>query len=488
MKVHFIGVCGTGMGALALLHRARGDEVRGSDVAAYPPMGDALAAAAIPVTLGFDAANLAWGPNLVVVGNFCRRDNPEARAAIDGGLAYTSFPAALAEQLIGTRHAVVVAGTHGKTTTCALLARILDGAGRDPGFFVGGVVRDFPASCRAGSGDLVVVEGDEYDTAFFDKRPKFVHYRTRTLVLTSIEYDHADIYADLDAVVRAFEGLCAAVPANGRIFAAAGTPGDASLARALAAAGAPVERYGAGDAAAAAGARWVARRVTPAGGAPADRPARFIVERDGAPVAEAFETPLAGEHNLANACGAIAAALTLGVPARAAREALAAFQGVKRRQEELGSPGGVTVVDDFAHHPTAVRETLAALRERYGARRLWVLFEPRTQTSRRRVFQRDYALALARADRVVVAGAYGADALAAEERFHPEELARDLEAAGAWARYEPDVERIVALVAAEARAGDVVAVFSNGGFGGIHRKLLDALAGAAARGAGGAAA
>ncbi|HEV8325507.1 MAG TPA: Mur ligase domain-containing protein [Myxococcota bacterium] len=476
MRIHFIGICGTGMGALALACRARGDEVRGSDTAAYPPMGDALAAGGIHVTLGFAAANLAWGPEVVVVGNVCRKDNPEARAAIDGGLRYTSFPAALADELIGTRHSVVVAGTHGKTTTTALLARLLDGAGRAPGFLIGGVVRDFPLSCRPAGGDVFVVEGDEYDTAFFDKRPKFVHYRARTLLLTSIEYDHADIYDGLDAVVAAFAGLCAAVPAagiggggGGKIFAAVGTSGDASRARALAGARAPVERYGAGEAAAAAGARWVAQRVAPGG-------PRFVVSRDGVPVAGAFETPLHGEHNLLNACGALAAALSLGVPAAAARAALAGFQGIKRRQEELGAPGGVTVVDDFAHHPTAVRETVAALRERYGEeRRLWVLFEPRTQTSRRRVFQKDYAAAFDRADRVVVAGAYGVEALPEADRFSPAELAGDLAARGRWAVHEPDVERIVALVAAEARAGDVVAVFSNGGFGGIHGKLLAAL-------------
>ncbi|HEY8492503.1 MAG TPA: Mur ligase domain-containing protein, partial [Myxococcota bacterium] len=331
--VHLVAIAGTGMGALAGLLHARGLRVTGSDRALYPPMSEMLASWGIPVALGYDAKNLEPRPDLVVIGNAVRPDNPEARAAIDGGIPYCSFPDALHAFAIASRHSVVVAGTHGKTTTTSLLGALLGELGFDPSVLVGGVALDFDGPFRDGAGPHFVVEGDEYDTAFFDKTPKFLHYHPRTLLLTSVEFDHADIYRDLE-------------------------PGPAGTA--------------------------------------------FRVLRDGEELARAV-VPLYGRHNVANAVGALATAVMLGAPVGAAAAALARFRGVRRRQEVRGTVAGVTVLDDFAHHPTAVRETIAAMRARFPGRRLVAVLEPRSNTSRRALFQSDFADALAGADRAVIA-------------------------------------------------------------------------------------
>jgi UDP-N-acetylmuramate: L-alanyl-gamma-D-glutamyl-meso-diaminopimelate ligase len=461
VRFHLIGVCGTGMGALAGLLKEAGHDVRGSDQNVYPPMSDLLAARGIAAFEGYRPENLDWGPDRVVVGNACRRDHVEVVAAQARGLPLVSFPATLSEMFLADRHPVVVAGTHGKTTTTALLAWLLAAAGRDPSLLVGGVARNFDTSARLGWGPHFVVEGDEYDTAFFDKGPKFHHYRPRTLLVTGIEYDHADIFPSVEAIVREFERLVAGVPPEGRLFLCA----DDARAPALAAhARAPVVTYG-------------------TGASPDARAGDVEIGRDGVHFdlwlggerLGRFASPLAGRHNLQNAVGALAAAASLGLAPEELARGLATFAGVKRRQEVVGVAAGVVVVDDFAHHPTAVRETIAAIRARHPEGRVLALFEPRTNTSRRSIFQREYAQAFEGASLVAVAPPFGVASIAPEERFDAERLALDLCERGIDAHAPPSVDAIVELVAGRARPEDVVLCMSTGGFGGIHRKLLAAL-------------
>lgn len=465
--VHLVAIAGTGMGALAGLLHARGIRVTGSDRALYPPMSDALARWGIPVALGFDAKNvLEPRPDLVVIGNSVRADNPEAQAVFDAGIAYRSFPDALYQLAMAGRHSVVVAGTHGKTTTTSLLGALLANAGRDPSVLVGGVALDFDGPFREGAGPHFVVEGDEYDTAFFDKTPKFWHYHPETLLLTSVEFDHADIYRDLDHVKDVFRQLVRGVPASGTIIAALD---DADVCDVLDGARCKVVGYGVDEGEH--GFRAVDLVPGPEG-------TRFRVVRDERDVATAL-VPMYGRHNVANAVGAIATAVALGVPVADAAAALAGFRGVRRRQEIRGTERGVTVLDDFAHHPTAVRETIAAMRMRFPGRRLVAVLEPRSNTSRRALFQRDFADALAGADRAVVAivphePIYSATG-AVTEYLDAERLAGELRAGGHDAIALGDVPAIVEDLAATSREGDVVLVMSNGDFGGLWGKLLERL-------------
>ncbi len=466
--VHFVAIGGSGMGALAGMLHARGLRVTGSDDQIYPPMSDLLERWQIPVNRGFRAEHvLNEIPDLVVIGNAVRPDNPEARAAIDEGLAYLSFPDALYQLAIQGKHSVVVSGTHGKTTTTSLIAAVLSGSGRDPSVLVGGHVRDFEGSFREGQGEHFVVEGDEYDTAFFDKTPKFLHYGARTLVITSVEFDHADIYRDLEHVKQAFRSCVAQLPAGGTIVAAVDHPGVRDVIRD---APCPVVGYGAsGDGPASWRAAEVAADAEGTG---------FEVVIDGRRAGR-VRVPLHGRINVENALAALATGTRLGVPLEEAASALARFRGVRRRQEIAGEAGGVTVIDDFAHHPTAVRASLEALRQRFPDRRLVAVFEPRTNTSRRQVFQADYAAAFDGADAVVVsvvpdAPIYSATG-AVTELFSAEQLARDLRARGLDARAIDGVGAIVEHLAAACRPGDVVLVMSNGAFGGIHGRLLEAL-------------
>ncbi len=466
--VHFVAIGGTGMGSLAGLLHARGLRVTGSDSALYPPMSTALANWGIRVTEGFRPEHvLAEEPDLVVIGNAVRPDNPEARAAIDEGLRYLSFPDALYELAIAGKHSVVIAGTHGKTTTTSLVAALLFAAGRDPSLLVGGYSLDFDGSFREGAGEHFVVEGDEYDTAFFDKTPKFLHYGARTLILTSVEFDHADIYRDLDHVKEAFRSCVARLPADGTIVAAVDHEAVRDVLRE---APCRVVGYGAGGGGPA---RW---RI---GGIRADAAGTvFDVLREGAPVVRA-RVPLFGEANLENALGALAAVAELGVPVEEAAAALAGFRGVKRRQEIRGEVRGIAVIDDFAHHPTAVRASLAALRARFPRRRLIAVFEPRTNTSRRAVFQRDYAEAFDEADVVVIArvpeGAIYSATGEVSERLSSERLVEELQARGIDARSPGGVPEIVEHLRISSRPGDVVLVMSNGEFGNIWQRLLEAL-------------
>jgi UDP-N-acetylmuramate: L-alanyl-gamma-D-glutamyl-meso-diaminopimelate ligase len=462
--VHLVAIGGTGMGALAGLLHARGLRVTGSDRALYPPMSDALERWKIPVTLGFAAQNvLSPRPDLVVIGNAVRADNPEAQAVFDAGIPHRSFPDALYELAMAGKHSVVVAGTHGKTTATSLLGALLVAAGRDPSVLVGGVALDFDGPFREGSGPHFVVEGDEYDTAFFDKTPKFWHYHAQTLLLGSVEFDHADIYRDLDHVKEAFRTGIRAMPANGTIVAALD---DENVCDALDGAPCKVIGYGVGDGEH--GFRAVDLDAGPAGTA-------FRVLRDEHEVAQAV-VPLYGRHNVANALGALATAVALGVPAQEAANGLARFRGVRRRQEVRGEARGVTVLDDFAHHPTAVRETIAAMRIRYPHRRLVAVLEPRSNTSRRALFQQDFADALAGADRVVVSivppePIYSATGTVTEY-LDAGRIAADLRGRGVEASAIDGVSAIVEHLAAHAQSGDVVLVMSNGEFGGLWTKLL----------------
>jgi UDP-N-acetylmuramate: L-alanyl-gamma-D-glutamyl-meso-diaminopimelate ligase len=460
VKLHLIAICGTGMGSLAGLLKAAGHEVRGSDEHVYPPMSTQLAEQGIPVYDGFRPSNLDWGPDRIVVGNVCRRDHVEVVAARERGLELTSFPAALEDLFLKERHSLVVAGTHGKTTTAALASFVLYDAGRDPSFLIGGVPLDFGRGWRRGDGTAFVVEGDEYDTAFFDKGSKFFHYLPRTVILTSVEFDHADIFADLAAVKAAFTKFVGLIPADGLLVVAHSSPEALDVARD---ARCRVVTYGLDPRS---GADYTAEVVP---GAPAGRQL-FEVRYHGEALC-LFETGMTGRHNLENALGVIAAMRGVGLDAAEIARGIRRFAGVKRRQEVRGVAQGITIIDDFAHHPTAVRLTLQGLRARYGRAPLVAVFEPRSATSRRHVFQRDWAESFVDADEVLIAPLHQPEKVPADERLDIEQLVRDLRTRGCAARIVPTVDEMVEQLAGRA-PGDVVVVMSSGGFGGLHEKLL----------------
>ena len=460
-KIHLIGICGTGMGSLSGLLAQAGHQVRGSDENVYPPISTMLARQGIEVMSGYRPSNLDWGPDLVVIGNIVSKTNPEGEEVLRRGLAFRSFPQAVEELFLRERHPVVVVGTHGKTTTSALMAWVLREAGRDPSWLVGGVLKGEEISYHLGKGPHFVIEGDEYETSFFDKGSKFLHYRPRTGILTSVEFDHAEMFRDLEAVRAAFAAFLALLPPDGSLIYCA----DDANVRALAGR-CPARRI---DYGVAGNAAWVGRtrKATPDG-------ILFDVFR-GSERFASYASPLTGNHNLQNILGVTAAAFELGLGPEEIGKGLASFPGVKRRQEVRGKERGVIVVDDFAHHPTAVRGTIAALAERFAGCRLWAVFEPRTNTSRRSVFQREYAEAFDRADEIVIAAVDRPERVPEGERFSAERLVEDLRGRGLSARYIPDVGSIVQVIGAEARDGDVVLIMSNGAFGGIHDRLLEAL-------------
>jgi UDP-N-acetylmuramate: L-alanyl-gamma-D-glutamyl-meso-diaminopimelate ligase len=463
MRIHLIGVCGTAMATLAALLKHRGHDVSGSDEHVYPPMSDFLAAERITVLEGYHAGHLAAAPDLVVVGNAISRGNAELEAVLDQGIRYASLPETIRDQWLWDADSIVIAGTHGKTTTSALAGWLLTAAGADPTVLIGGIARNFGsdgASYRIGKGRAFVIEGDEYDSAYFDKTAKFLKYLPDIAVINNIEFDHADIYRDIDEVRLAFRRLVNLVPKKGLTLLGADSPDAGALA---AHARSRVQTFGL-----AAGAEWRAVDIRPANGT------TFRVDRKGEDLGE-FTMPLLGDHNVRNALVAIAVGSDLGLDLERLRKGLAAFKGVKRRLEVVGEARGVTIYDDFAHHPTAVDETLKAVRRSSPGRRIWAIFEPRSASSCRRIFQDDFARAFAGADEVVIASVFRSS-LAAEERLSEAKLVEDLGARHVHARHLPDVDAIVDAVSREARAGDLIVVMSNGGFGGIHRKLLAALA------------
>ena len=470
MHVHLIGVAGTGMGAFAGLLKAAGHRVTGSDTAFYPPMGDALKAYGVETMTGWNPAHLDPRPDLVVVGNVCRKDNPEARAAIDRGLAFRSFPKALGELFLATRKSLVIAGTHGKTTTSALTAYLVESMGLDPSFLVGGIPKNFTESFRLGTGSAFVVEGDEYDSAFFEKIPKFWSYRPWGAVITSIEHDHVDIYPTMDSYRDAFRGFVARFPADGIIVANAM---DREVVNVCQKAPCKVVYYALDGRETFATPTWTAAAIAPSNGV---QPFELFV--GGAKIGVAM-SPMMGEHNVMNAAGAIAL-LTEGMslPAEALFKKLPGFQGVKRRQELRGVAGGVFVYDDFAHHPTAVEATLRAMRGHHPGGQLIAIFEPRSATASRNTHQAEYPAAFAAADLAIIAPV-GRSEIAASEKLDVVAIAAAIEKRGRRAETvvpgPGSVDAIVARVKSVARSGDVVAVLSNGAFGGIHEKLLTAL-------------
>jgi len=463
---HLIGICGTAMASLAGMLQARGHRVTGSDQNVYPPMSDMLAALGIPVTQGYDAAHLEPAPDCVVIGNALSRGNVEVEAVLNRKLLYRSQAEVVKEEFIRGRHSLVVAGTHGKTTTASLATWVLEVGGLNPSFLVGGVVQNFGASFRVADSPYFIIEGDEYDTAFFDKGPKFMHYLPELAIVNNIEFDHADIYKDIDAVKLAFKRLMNLVPGNGRLIAGWDSP---AVREVVAEFGAKLytqlETFGTS-----ADAKWQARDITFAG-----ELMRFRIFHEGLLWGE-FETTLAGEFNVRNCLSVIIAADAWGVEQAAIKEALKTFKSVQRRMQVRGEVGGVLVIDDFAHHPTAVRETLQALRAKYRDRRLVAIFEPRSTSSRLAVFQKDYVAALTQADLVVVASVFNPATLTQYGALlDTDELVREINAQGRPAHTYDGADEIVRQLAPELHAGDAVVIMSNGGFGGIHEKLLAAL-------------
>ena len=455
------GICGTAMASLAGMLKEAGYRVLGSDSAVYPPMSTFLEDLGIEVFEGFDEDNLRNAePDLVVIGNVLSRGNPEVEYVLDNDLAYISLPEALKDFFIRGRRSIVVTGTHGKTTTTAMLAWMLHSAGRDPSFLLGGIAENFQSSFRLGQGEDFVIEGDEYDTAFFDKGPKFLHYLPRIALIKNIEFDHADIYVDLDAIRLSFRRLINIVPRSGLIVAGTDCPVVRELVRE---APCPVASYGldSGD--------W--RADNPA---PTDAGTGFdVVLRNR--FWYRFDMPMLGEFNVRNALGAIVAAEELGLAADQIQEALAGFKSVRRRLEVRGEVRGVTVYDDFAHHPTAVRETLGAVRARFPDSRVWAVFEPRSQTARRSVFEADFARSLGLADVSVISGLRTPSGLGPDEVLSPERVVRAIRASGGVAHTFGTAREIVSFVAGEAREGDRIVVMSNGSFDDIHRRLIEAL-------------
>lgn len=459
--VHMIGIGGTGMTALAGLLHETGCRVTGSDKALYPPTSTLLERMGLEAHVGFDAAHLSPAPDLVVVGNAVSRGNPEVEEVLDRRLPYASMPQVIEERFLNGNHAIVVAGTHGKTTTTSMLAWVLHHAGREPGFLIGGAPLNFELPYRPGSGNAFVIEGDEYDTAFFDKGPKFMHYRPDTVLLGTVEFDHADIYRDEQAVSTAFRRLVNLVPRRGLIV----RHEESELARKVTDdAFSRVEGYGLE----AGGWRATALRETEAG-------TLMSVQRDGRRFAE-IQLQVLGRHNVRNALSVIAAAHDQGLSAAEIEAGLGSYRGVRRRLELLGEPAGVRVFDDFAHHPTAIDETLRAVRARYTGRRVWAVLEPRSWSLRRGVFQERLAGVFDAADRILVAPVFNAAAIAADERLDVERLTADLAARGKTASAMADADEILAHLLASVGTGDVVVIMSNGGFDGLHRRLLGGLA------------
>lgn len=454
--IHLIGICGTAMASLAGMLKQRGFQVTGSDAAAYPPMSDFLAGLGIPLAQPYAEANLQPHPDLVVVGNAISRGNVELEYLLDHRVPFCSLPQILHDEFLRGREVIVVAGTHGKTTTTSMLAWIFQSAGKRPAFLVGGIAENFGSSFALGDGGHFIIEGDEYDTAFFDKGPKFLHYFPDSVILTSVEFDHADIYKDLDAVKTAFKRLVNLVPRRGRIIA---FEGNKNVSECVSKALCPVERYGTSHAA------WqIANLQLHA------QHTHWSVLRDGRHWTD-FDFPLAGEYNVLNATAAAAMAVAYGISEAQIAQALKTFKSVKRRLEVKAEVNGVTIIDDFAHHPTAIAETIKALRARYPGRRLWAILEPRSNTLRRNILQNELAQSLATADEVVIARVFRPEAIPESECLDLTAVIARINHAGKRARAIPDADAIVAQIGGELSPGDVVVILSNGGFGGIYEKL-----------------
>jgi UDP-N-acetylmuramate: L-alanyl-gamma-D-glutamyl-meso-diaminopimelate ligase len=455
--IHLIGICGTAMASLAGMLLQRGFHVTGSDTASYPPMSDFLLSLGIQVAQPFTAENMRPRPDMVVVGNVVSRGNVELEEVLDQRIPFCSLPQILHEEFLRGKEVVAVAGTHGKTTTTSMLAWIFESAGLRPSFLIGGIAENFGSSFQVGDGKHFIIEADEYDSAFFDKGPKFMHYFPDATILTSVEFDHADIYKDLDAVETAFKRLVNLIPRRGRIIA---FDNGESMNRSLASAFCPVERYGSGRSS-----DW---RIQNLNFGPSHT--TWSVRQKGQPWAD-FKFELAGEYNVWNATAAAAMAAGYGISVNQIAGALKTFKSVKRRLEVRAVVNGITIIDDFAHHPTAIEGTLQALRSRYPKARLWAVLEPRSNTLRRNVFQNDLARSLSVADEIVIANVFKSNAIVQAERLNPDGVVLHLRKIGKRARVLADADEIACAIAPELRPGDVVAILSNGGFGGIYEKL-----------------
>jgi UDP-N-acetylmuramate: L-alanyl-gamma-D-glutamyl-meso-diaminopimelate ligase len=471
--IHLIGICGTAMASLAGMLQERGFRVTGSDAAAYPPMSTFLESLGIPVAQPFAETNLDPRPDLVVVGNALSRGNVELERVLDERIPFCSLPQILHDEFLVGKEVLVVAGTHGKTTTTSMLAWIFETAGLQPSFLIGGIAENFGRSFGLGEGKHFILEGDEYDTAFFDKGPKFLHYFPDCLILTSVEFDHADIYKDLDAVETAFKRLVNLVPRRGRIVAfdsgdSSSETSRESINRCLQKAFCPVERYGASNRAS-----WKIANLKLG-----EERTSWSVLRNGKPWAD-FEFPLGGEYNVWNATAATALAANYEISKDVIAKALKTFRSVKRRLEVKAQVNGITIIDDFAHHPTAIEQTILALRARYPKSRLWVVLEPRSNTMRRNVLQDALSRSLALADHIVIAAIFKSEAIPEAERLDLQRVIDEIQKRGKQARIFADADAIVNAIAPELRERDVVAILSNGGFGGIYEKLPQRLRGLA---------
>lgn len=454
--LHFIGICGTAMGSVAAALQARGFTVTGSDEKVYPPMSTFLEERGVKLSEGYRPENIPASADLIVVGNAISRGNPELEAVLNRKLTYLSLPETLKLFFLRGKHNLVVTGTHGKTTTTSLLTWLLHEAGLDPAYLIGGIPKNLGQGCSLHDAKHTVIEGDEYDTAFFDKRSKFLHYLPELVIVNNIEFDHADIFDDLDAIKLSFRRLLNVVPSEGMVLINGDDPNCIDVSRDCRA------------------------ELVEVGFSPnAARHIRDVkYHPDGTEFTlldHTFRTPLVGEYNVRNCAMAISAAHFYGVPLETLAKGLASFSGIKRRQEVRGTVRGITVIDDFGHHPTAIRETLRGLRHQYPGRRLWALFEPRSNTTRRAVFQHDLPKALGEADGVILAQVARMEQLKAEDRLDPEKVVTEIADAGKPAFYEPDVDAIIARLEPLVKEGDVIAILSNGGFGGIHERLLKEL-------------
>src|ERR1700722_12468434 len=458
-RIHFLGICGTAMGAVAAAFRELGFVVTGSDDNVYPPMSTFLEAKGIKISGGFRPENIPPEVDLIVVGNALGRGNPELEAVLDRKLPYRSLPETLKDFFLQGKTNIVVTGTHGKTTTTSLLTWIFREAACDPGFLIGGIARDLAQGAAFGKSDYFILEGDEYDTAFFDKRSKFLHYLPETVIINNIEFDHADIFSSLDEIKLSFRRLVNIVPRQGSIFVNAD---DLNCAEVVTHSLSQVFTVGFQ--------KDATHRITDVHYDAAG--SEFALQN------HLFRSSLIGEFNVRNAAMAVSVALAYRLPIEVIEGALARFTGVARRQELRGEVNGIKVIDDFGHHPTAIRETLLALRRRYPGGKIWAIFEPRSNTTRRAIFQTALPEALKFADGVILARVAKLDQLPPDDRLNPEKVVQTLQAFGIPAFYEPHVEDILHRVKPLAKAGDVIVVFSNGGFEGIHQRLMTELAAA----------
>ena len=461
--IHLVGICGTAMASLAGMLQQKGLRITGSDRNVYPPMSTFLQDRGIAILQGFSEAHLSPRPDLVVIGNAVSRGNPEVEATLDEKIPYRSLPETLKEVFIRGKTSVVVTGTHGKTTTAALLTWLLESAGLRPSFLIGGIARNFDSSFRVADGEHFVIEGDEYDTAFFDKGPKFLHYLPDMVIFNNCEYDHADIYPDFSAVKQSFRRLLNIIPSKGALIAG----WDDETVRNLSAdSPTNVISFGMDPAA-----QWTAASIRFM-----EQSTRFRALQDGKDWGR-FEIPLAGSFNVRNALAALACAQRLGLSRESISRGLGSFKSVKRRLEIRGKAAGITVFDDFAHHPTAIAATLAAVRNQFPQNRLWAIFEPRSATARRRVFQKEFSRCFADADHVILCSIFAPEKLAPELRLDLDRLVGDLRKQGRDAHCLPTAGEIVQQITPRLQTGDKVVIMSNGGFDGIHSRLLAALAG-----------